>query len=103
GTDACAAGAHEDDACIAIGRTQEEGQPQGLERSRARTALARRDGSIYDGNAENRSDVYGFDASAMAYASCVRAAYPRAVVEVVEVRRDDARGHESDKDVVPAR
>ena len=77
GTDACAAGAHEDDACIAIGRTQEEGQPQGLERSQERAALARRDGSIYDGNAENRSDVYGFDASAMAYASCVRAAYCR--------------------------
>lgn len=85
GTDACAAGAHEDDACIAIGRTQEEGQPQGLERSRARTALARRDGSIYDGNAENRSDVYGFDASAMAYASCVRAAYPRAVVRRIDL------------------
>ena len=59
--------------------------PEGLERSQERAALARRDGSIYDGNAENRSDVYGFDASAMAYASCVRAAYPRAVVRKIDL------------------
>lgn len=59
--------------------------PEGLERSQKRAALARRDGSIYDGNAENRSDVYGFDASAMAYASCVRAAYPRAVVRKIDL------------------
>ena len=59
--------------------------PEGLERSQERAALARRDGSIYDGNAENRSDVYGFDASAMAYASCVRAAYPRAVVRRIDL------------------
>ncbi|MCI6237811.1 MAG: selenium-dependent xanthine dehydrogenase [Lachnospiraceae bacterium] len=59
--------------------------PEGLERSQERAALARRDGSIYDGNAENRSDVYGFDASAMAYASCVRAAYPRAIVRKIDL------------------
>lgn len=59
--------------------------PEGLERSQERAALTRRDGSIYDGNAENRSDVYGFDASAMAYASCVRAAYPRAVVRKIDL------------------
>ena len=59
--------------------------PEGLERRQERAALARRDGSIYDGNAENRSDVYGFDASAMAYASCVRAAYPRAVVRKIDL------------------
>ena len=59
--------------------------PEGLERNQERAALARRDGSIYDGNAENRSDVYGFDASAMAYASCVRAAYPRAVVRKIDL------------------
>lgn len=58
---------------------------EGLERSQERAALARRDGSIYDGNAENRSDVYGFDASAMAYASCVRAAYPRAIVRKIDL------------------
>ncbi|MDY4205539.1 selenium-dependent xanthine dehydrogenase [Porcincola intestinalis] len=59
--------------------------PEGLEMSQERAALARRDGSIYDGNAENRSDVYGFDASAMAYASCVRAAYPRAIVRKIDL------------------
>lgn len=59
--------------------------PEGLERSQERAVLARRDGSIYDGKAENRSDVYGFDASAMAYASCVRAAYPRAIVRKIDL------------------
>lgn len=53
--------------------------------SLVREALARRDSSIYDGSAENRSDVYGFDASSMAYASCVRAAYPRAVVRRIDL------------------
>ncbi len=66
-------------------RSCELSLPEEPERSRLRAALVRRDGSIYDGTAENRSDVYGFDASAMAYASCVRAAYPRAVVRKIDL------------------
>jgi aerobic-type carbon monoxide dehydrogenase small subunit (CoxS/CutS family) len=81
GTDACEAGSHGADVCSSDSRAQAEEQ----ESARVRAALARRDSSIYDGSAENRSDVYGFDASSMAYASCVRAAYPRAVVRRIDL------------------
>ena len=48
-------------------------------------AVILRDSSIYDGKAEKHNEVYGFDASSMAYASCVRAQYPRAVVRKIDL------------------
>lgn len=47
--------------------------------------LVLRDSGIYDGKAEEHDEVYGFDASSMAYASCVRSAYPRAVVKKIDL------------------